>query len=79
MKADPVTNPPRGVWRYSYQGQTVYYIPPMCCDIPSQLFDSDCNFICNPDGGIAGGGDGKCSDFFTTRTGEQLIWQDDRK
>ena len=79
IKTDPVANPASSVWKYVYHGQAVYYIPPRCCDIGSQLYDEDCNQICSPDGGNSGGGDGKCTDFFTDRTGEQLIWQDDRK
>ncbi|MFH1004578.1 MAG: hypothetical protein V1781_03660 [Bacteroidota bacterium] len=79
IKSDKVRNPPASVWQYDYNGQTVYYIPPYCCDIPSQLFDNDCNQICSPDGGLSGAGDGKCPDFFSQRKNEKLIWQDDRK
>ena len=31
-----------------------------------------------PDGGITGRGDGKCTDFFQTRTDERLWWADTR-
>ncbi len=79
MKDDEVRNPSGSVWQYDYNGETVYYIPPYCCDRYSELYDSKCNLICNPDGGISGAGDGKCTDFFNTRTNEKLIWQDDRK
>lgn len=75
----PVWNPPAKVYSYQYKGQTVYYFPPRCCDIPSLLYDENCNFICSPDGGLSGGGDGQCSDFSSTRTGEKLIWEDTRK
>ena len=74
-----VWNPPAKIYRYSYNGRKVFFIPQRCCDIPSQLLDEDCNVICQPDGGFSGSGDGACSDFFTARTGEQLIWEDDRK
>ena len=73
-----VWNPPAKIYRYKYNGQFVYYFPPRCCDIPSTLYDKDCNIICSPDGGITGGGDGKCSDFFNSRTDELLIWEDMR-
>ncbi len=73
-----VRNPPGSVWQYSYKGKTVFYIPPYCCDIPSQLFDDQCNFICSPDGGITGAGDGRCNDFFCLRTDGILIWRDTR-
>ena len=75
---DPVANPPLSVWKYEYNGQAVYFVPAHCCDIPSTLYDAQGTVICSPDGGLAGKGDGKCSDFFDTRTGEQLIWQDTR-
>jgi len=61
------------IYSYTYRDQTVYYFPPQCCDIPSVLFDRNCNIICNPDGGWTGGGDGRCPDFFEERTDEQLI------
>jgi len=79
IKSDEVRNPPASVWKYDYNGQTVYYIPPYCCDIPSQLYDSECNLICSPDGGFTGAGDGKCTDFFSKRSNGSLIWQDTRK
>ena len=79
LKSDKVKNPPASVWQYDYNGQTVYYISSYCCDIPSKLFDNDCNQICSPDGGITGAGDSKCKDFLNKRKNEKLIWQDDRK
>lgn len=79
IEAAPVTNPSGSVWQYTYKGKTVYYIPSICCDIPSRLIDTDCKLICSPDGGFTGAGDGKCADFFSDRTDEKLIWQDPRK
>ncbi|WP_077130209.1 DUF6970 domain-containing protein [Spirosoma montaniterrae] len=78
-KQQPVTNPPARVYRYTYQGRTVYFIPQRCCDIASLLYDESCTLRCSPDGGISGGGDGRCTDFFATRTNEVLIWKDTRK
>ena len=78
IKAAKVSNPPRSVWQFQYNGQTVYYVPPYCCDIYSELYDSQCNLICSPDGGLTGKGDGKCSDFSDKKTNEKLIWKDDR-
>ena len=79
LEAASVANPPARVVQYTYNGQTVYYIPPKCCDIPSILLDENCNSICAPDGGLTGGGDGKCTDFFQKRTNEKVIWADSRK
>jgi hypothetical protein len=78
IKSELVRNPPASVWRYDYNGQIVFYIPPRCCDIPSQLLDSDCKQICSPDGGFSGLGDGRCTDFSKTKTNQTLIWQDNR-
>ena len=55
-----------------------YYVPPQCCDQFSTLYDADGAVICAPDGGITGRGDGKCPDFFQSRTNEKLFWEDSR-
>jgi hypothetical protein len=34
--------------------------------------------ICEPSGGVDGGGDGRCPDFLSTRTDERLVFQDPR-
>jgi len=78
FESAPVANPPLSVWKYEYNEQDVYYVPAHCCDITSVVYDAQGTFLCAPDGGITGKGDGKCSDFFDKRTGEQLIWQDTR-
>ena len=77
--AEPVANPPASVWQYDYMGQLVYYIPPQCCDVPSKLMDANCTFMCSPDGGLTGKGDGKCPEFYDKRTNEQLVWKDERQ
>ena len=79
IKGEDVWNPPAKIFSYQYEGKTVYYITARCCDIMSQLYDENCNYICAPDGGIAGNGDGKCIDFLSDRTNEKLIWEDKRK
>ncbi len=78
FEKNPVGNPPLSVWRYEYNGQTVYFVPAHCCDIASVVYDASGNLLCSPDGGLTGQGDGKCSNFFTERANEQLIWQDSR-
>jgi hypothetical protein len=75
-RAAPVGNPPVGYYQCTYRGQPVYYTPPQCCDQFSKLFAADCTLICAPDGGLSGGGDGRCPDFdWNTCT---LLWQDTR-
>jgi hypothetical protein len=78
IESQPVGNPPLSIWRYEYNGQVVYFVPAHCCDISSVVYDTGGNILCAPDGGIKGDGDGLCSDFFTQRINEQLIWSDSR-
>jgi len=78
FKAGPKENPPGSIWRYKYKGKVVFYVPPYCCDVPGELYDSDGILICSPDGGLTGDGDGKCSDFFNVRTDEHRVWADRR-
>ena len=74
-----VTNPPIKVFSYTYNNETVYYVTAICCDVYSELYDKNCNRICAPDGGKTGKGDGKCVDFFDTKTDKKLIRSDERK
>jgi hypothetical protein len=78
IQEEEVRNPPAEVWKYDYRGMEVYYFTAYCCDIPAELYDKDCNFICQPDGGITGCGDGQCADFASERTNGSLIWKDSR-
>ncbi len=78
IEREPVTNPPSAIYSYRYRGETVYFRPSRCCDIMSVLYDRNGVVLCAPDGGIAGGGDGRCPDFLQTRSAERLIWQDPR-
>jgi hypothetical protein len=77
-ESEPVGNPPQSIWQYEYQGQTVYYVPPQCCDQYGTLYDVNGDIICAPDGGLTGRGDGRCPDFFQERKKEKLIWKDTR-
>ena len=78
LQQEPKRNPPAEIWQYIYEDNTVYYIPPYCYDQYSELLDDHCRLLCAPDGGIAGTGDGTCSDFFSKRTNGILIWRDNR-
>lgn len=69
---DPVAK----IYSYMYNGEKVYFFPSHCCDVPSMVYDGSCNLVCSPDGGLTGAGDGLCNDFFSTRTDETLIWED---
>lgn len=78
IRSRAVTSPGESIWQYTYNGDVVYYRPPICCDIFSVLYDANGNVLCHPDGGIAGLGDGRCNGFVANRTDEKLIWQDPR-
>ena len=68
---------PAWVARYEYDGETVYYLPPRCCDIPSELYDAAGSLLCRPDGGFVDG-DERCPDFFARRRGGEIVWPDGR-
>lgn len=78
LATEPVANPPASITAFTYRDQTVYFLPPRCCDITSILYDSSGVVLCAPDGGLDGRGDGKCSDFVSARRNERLIWADPR-
>ena len=78
FEAEPVANPPASIWRFTYRGETVWYVPARCCDIPSTLYDATGGAICQPDGGYTGRGDGRCPDFIDTRRDGAVVWSDPR-
>ncbi len=73
-----MANPPLTVSEYRYQGQTVYFVPQRCCDIPSDLYSADGKLIAHPDGGVGGSGDGRAPDFFQTAQLIRILWTDPR-
>jgi ABC-type amino acid transport substrate-binding protein len=78
-------NPPRKIIKTTFEGKPVYYVPPVCCDIPSELYAEDGKLICYPSGGITGAGDGKCPKFkleyvdLVKDNKTSIIWEDKRK
>ncbi len=78
LEAQPVANPPAFIAQYEFQGATVYYVPPHCCDVWSTLYRADGSVACHPDGGITGTGDGACPTFLNDRKNEQIVWRDPR-
>ena len=79
IEREPVTVPPTAIYRYTYRGETVYYRSARCCDIRSVVYAENGAEICEADGGIDGGGDGRCPDFHQAATGQTLVYQDPRK
>jgi hypothetical protein len=79
MKSDSVTNPPSKIYSYTFDNKTVYYVPGVCCDNFSDLYDDSCKIIAHPDGGFTGQGDRKLPKFHDEKKDEKIIWQDKRK
>ncbi len=77
-KAGKIANPPASIFRCVYRNRIVYYRPPKCCEIPGILWDENGKFICSPDGGLTGRGDGKCPDFHAAKKDCATIWRDSR-
>ncbi len=77
-EAEPVANPPAFIARYDYNGETVYFVPPRCCDVMAVVYRGDGSIACHPSGGFSGRGDGRCADFLAARRNERIIWRDTR-
>lgn len=75
MKTDTKVNPPQSVIQYTYKGTAVFYITAGCCDQFNPVYNSDCDYLGAPDGGITGKGDGKISDFFANATNKKVVWE----
>ena len=71
-------NPPRKIYSYRYKDSLVYYVTAPCCDFFSDLYNTRCELIGHPDGGITGKGDGNMPDFHEQKTNEKLLWEDKR-
>lgn len=79
FEAEKKQNPPRKIYSYQYKGKPVFYVPAICCDFYSDLYDDECKLIGHPDGGFTGRGDGKLPEFIKERKEEMLVWEDMRK
>ena len=79
LESEPVTNPASKIYSYIFEGKTVYYVPPVCCDNFSDLYNDSCKIIAHPDGGFTGKGDRKKPTFHEDKKEEKLIWEDKRK
>ena len=75
---EPKQNPPRKVIQYLFEDKTVYYVPAICCDFYSDLYDSECKLLGHPDGGFTGQGDGSIKDFTQNAKVIKMIWEDKR-
>lgn len=75
MRMNTKANPPASVIRYTYKGNSVFYITLGCCDQFNPVYNSDCVYMGAPDGGITGKGDGKIPDFFANATNKKVVWE----
>jgi len=75
--SEPVANPPAQIVRLEYGSGVYYYLPPRCCDVFSELYDADGTFVCHPDGGLTGRGDGRCPALGDV-VREEVVWRDPR-
>lgn len=78
FSAEERQNPARKIISYHYNGSTVYYVPAICCDNYSDLYDTACNLIGHPDGGFTGRGDGRIVGFKDDAYGAKVVWADKR-
>jgi len=74
-KMEQEHNYPVEIWKYDWNGKTVYYSIADCCDQFNHLLDEDGKVICSPNGGYTGNGDGKCPDFWNEKKNGKLIWK----
>lgn len=75
MKTNPGANQPQSVTEYTYKGAVVFYITAGCCDQFNTVYNSDCDYLGAPDGGVTGKGDGKLIDFFANATNKKVVWK----
>ena len=79
FKAQSVQNPPRRIYSFKYKNELVYFVPAVCCDQFSDLYDSQGKIKGHPDGGFSGMGDGLFLDFKDRSYKKKLIWEDNRQ
>lgn len=75
MTADPSQGSPLSVTRYTYKGQTVYYLVSPCCDKYNIVYDSACAILGYPDGGFSGRGDGNMPGFKNEAVNGKVVWE----
>jgi len=75
--ANEVNNPPTQIWKWEVDSKTYYYITSNCCDQYNYLYNSTCEVVCAPDGGISGNGDENCPTF-ASEIQKALVWEDPR-
>jgi len=75
IRKDGKINMPQSVIRYTYKGESVYYVTSGCCDQFNEVYDNSCKSPGAPDGGVTGKGDGRLPEFFTNATNKRVVWE----
>ncbi len=75
IKSNPAANQPTSITQYSYKGTAVFYITAGCCDQFNTVYNSDCDYLGAPDGGVTGKGDGRIPDFFVNASNKKVVWK----
>jgi len=69
---------PLQVDQWDWNGREVWVSSPDCCDQFREVRDAQtCEYLCAPDGGFTGLGDGLCPSFYDEATHTVLIWTRD--
>ncbi len=56
---------PESIDLYAWEGDAVYVVDRGCCDQYIEVWDvATCSYVCAPEGGLIGTGDGACPTFF---------------
>jgi len=75
MAEDPASqSAPQAIWKQETETTTYYYVAMGCCDMFNPLYDIECEYVCAPDGGFTGTGDGTCPDLDEVIE-STLIWE----
>jgi hypothetical protein len=79
FEKQPPASAPSEIWLITHHGKPSYYFVQPCCDFFNPLYDADGNEICNPDGGLAGKGDGRCPEPRDQGTEAVFVWAHPRQ
>ncbi|TGE27207.1 DUF6970 domain-containing protein [Hymenobacter metallicola] len=77
----PKANPAGEVWRYTWEGRTVFLVKSFRPDDYVKVYDirdHQLVYVGAPSGGLSGKGDGKCPNFTTQATNGCQLWRDSR-
>jgi len=61
------------VVRHVINGQVFYYVRSPCCDFHNYLYAADGSYVCAPDGGFTGKGDGRCPPDISVKHSEGVV------